>query len=148
MTSTRKKQVTVVLFVVMAMAMSTVVNAWQWTRNKQYDAYNSYSQLHADVAIGCTTTKATYVGETSNAWCGASPYVAEEVKVENTYWILAYGGEASSSESNTSTNAWIVSLHFDHEKSGVGISYAGMDVYGRTKVNGTYYSGTMGSTGN
>lgn len=44
MTSTRKKQVTVVLFVIMAMAMSTVANAWQWTRNKQYDVYNAYSQ--------------------------------------------------------------------------------------------------------
>jgi len=148
MTSTRKKQVTVVLFVIMAMAMSTVANAWQWTRNEPYDAYNAYSQLHADVAISCTSTKATFVGETNNAWCGSSPYVAEEVKVQNTYWFWAYAGDTPSSESNTSTNAWIVSLHFNHEKSGVGISSAGMDVYGRTKVNGTYYSGTMGSTGN
>ncbi|MCR5087161.1 MAG: hypothetical protein K6B39_07190 [Lachnospiraceae bacterium] len=166
---TKRWKLAVALLAITAIAMTSLASARNWTRTKKYydSSFNpdkEFSQLYANVNLNVNYqgTRATFVGETSNAWCGATPYVAEELILTNTYKVNAQSSASfsigvtsigsgagfsvySTSETNTLTNNWWNQLSFDHEANGSSILSASMSVYGRTKVKGRTFSASMGS---
>lgn len=165
----KRWKLAVALLVITVIAMTSLASARTWTRPKHYydstfDPEKDYSQLYANVNLNVNGqgTRATFVGETNNAWCGATPYVAEELILTNTYIVNAQSSASfsigvtsigsgagfsiySTSETVTTTYNWLNRLCFDHEANGSSIVSASMTVYGRTTVKGVTYSGSMGS---
>ena len=159
----------VALLVITVIAMTSLASAQKWKRPKHYwhasfDPQKEYSQLYANVnfEINGQLMRATFVGETNNTWCGATPYIAAELVLTNTYNVRAKSSVSfsigatsigagsgysvfSTSETVTVTNKWMNQLSFDHEANGSQIQAASMTVYGRTTVKGVTYSGSMGS---
>ena len=157
----KRWKLAVALLVMTAIAMTSFASARTWTRPKHYsdstfDPEKDYSQLYAYVNLNVNGqgTRAT--------WCGATPYVAEELILTNTYIVNAQSSASfsigvtsigsgagftlySTSETVSTTNKWLNRLCFDHEANGSSIVSANMTVYGRTTVKGRTFAGSMGS---